>query len=207
MPVMKPPGTAGYGESAQALAQQYESLAFEQVHRDILPLLPVLPGRALDIGAGTGRDAAALARRGWRVVAAEPTPEMREIARRLHADADIDWVDDALPELAHIGAHEGRFDLVLLTAVWMHLDAAERVQAMPRVAALVAPGGLVAMSLRHGPVPPGRRMFEVSAKETIDLAASVGLDLLGQEERPDGRGRGDVTWSFLRFRRRLETPA
>jgi hypothetical protein len=28
-------------------------------------------------------------------------------------------------------------------------------------------GGIVIMSLRHGPIPTGRRMFEVSAEETI----------------------------------------
>ena len=31
------------------------------------------------------------------------------------------------------------------------------------------------MSLRHGPVPVGRRMFAVSAEETIELAEAHGL--------------------------------
>jgi hypothetical protein len=32
------------------------------------------------------------------------------------------------------------------------------------VAALVAPDGMLAMTLRHGPVPAGRLMFAVSAE-------------------------------------------
>ena len=31
------------------------------------------------------------------------------------------------------------------------------------------------MSLRHGPVPPTRRIFEVSAEETMQLAQAQGL--------------------------------
>ena len=37
---------------------------------------------------------------------------------------------------------------------------------MGRVAGLLRPGGLMTLLLRHGPVPQGRRMFEVSAAET-----------------------------------------
>ena len=31
------------------------------------------------------------------------------------------------------------------------------------------------MKIRHGPVPPGRRMFEIPAEETIELARMQGL--------------------------------
>ena len=40
-------------------------------------LLPRPPGRALDVGAGTGRDAAWLARLGFQVVAVEPSGVLR----------------------------------------------------------------------------------------------------------------------------------
>jgi hypothetical protein len=63
--------------------------------------------------------------------------------------------------LATVGARGEEFDVVMLTAVWMHLDALQSRQAMP---------GIVIISLRHGPVPPGRHMFGVSAEETIALA-------------------------------------
>ena len=63
----------------------------------------------------------------------------------------------------------------MLTAVWMHLDEAQRRQAMPNVAALVRPGGTVIMKIRHGPVPAGRRMFEITPEETIALARTQGL--------------------------------
>ncbi|MFD6880629.1 MULTISPECIES: class I SAM-dependent methyltransferase [unclassified Streptomyces] len=95
---------------------------FAEVHREVLHLFPSQPCSVLDIGAGSGRDAAALAARGHRVVAAEPTAEPRSLGRRLHSDQKIEWVDDALPRLTTLTARGGRFDLILLTAVWMHLD-------------------------------------------------------------------------------------
>jgi hypothetical protein len=33
-------GTQGYGENAAALADQYESIAFADVHRDVAHLIP-----------------------------------------------------------------------------------------------------------------------------------------------------------------------
>jgi SAM-dependent methyltransferase len=192
--------TAGYAEAAAALTGQYESITFEDVHRDMLPLFPLPPSRVLDIGAGTGRDAAALAARGHAVTAVEPTWELREYGRRLHAAAGIHWIDDMLPILAQVGANPDRFDLILLTAVWMHLDEAERGAGMARLAELVAPAGLVILSLRHGPGPAGRRMFAVSGDETEALASRHGLVTARRTERDDALGRGDVRWTFLALR-------
>ncbi len=53
------------------------------------------------------------------------------------------------------------------------------------------------MTLRHGPVPGGRRMFDVSADETVALAGTHGLVRLFETRRPDMFGRRSVTWSVL----------
>lgn len=51
-----------YSQNAQKYFDQYQSLAFEQVHASWLPLIKEKTGLALDVGAGSGRDALALAR-------------------------------------------------------------------------------------------------------------------------------------------------
>ncbi|MBL1091751.1 MULTISPECIES: class I SAM-dependent methyltransferase [Streptomyces] len=191
-----PRGTAGYAEAAEVLAVQYEEVTFEEVHRDVLPFVPAEPGRILEAGAGTGRDAAALAARGHSVVAVEPTTELREHARRLHADSDIAWVDDALPDLT-LSRHPGEFDAIFATAVWMHLDPEERRRAMARIAGLLVPGGRFFVNLRHGPVPAGRHMFHVSAAETVELGRAHGLRRHHCHERLDLHGRDNVRWSCL----------
>lgn len=198
---MRASGTEGYAETADALVKQYESIGFADVHGDMLHLLPSTPCRALDIGAGTGRDAAALAERGHQVTAVEPTAELRTHGQRLHRDAAIEWIDDSLPDLARIAPKGERFDLILLSAVWMHLDVEQRRRAMRRVGELVVPGGVVLLSLRHGPVPEGRRMFEVSGEETTTLAAEFGLRLQHRVERPAVLRQPGVTWTHLAFLR------
>jgi len=197
------PGTQGYEDEAPRLVARYEALAFDDKHGPVLALLPHAPGAVLDVGAGTGADAAWFAEQGHRVVAVEPTRGLREAGRRLHSSPSILWLDDGLPALRSVHALGRRFDAVMLTAVWMHLDASERAVAMPGLAALVAPSGVLVLSLRHGPVPPGRRMFDVGADETITLARASGLDLVlharNESLQPENRAQG-VTWTRLAFR-------
>ncbi|MFJ7243400.1 class I SAM-dependent methyltransferase [Kitasatospora sp. NPDC098652] len=202
----RPPGTVGYGEAAEQLAVQYESVDFAEVHRSLLHLYPAAPAAVLDIGAGTGRDAAALAALGHRVTAVEPTPELRAVGARLHPRAGIHWIADALPDLPELTARGEQYDLVLVTAVWMHLAPAERPPAMRAVARLLAPGARLALTLRHGPVPPGRRMFDLPPDRTTALAEAHGLHLLHQGERSDLHARADVSWTELVFQRGHRPP-
>jgi SAM-dependent methyltransferase len=188
-----------YAESADRLGGQYESLTFEDAHEAFLPFLPPGPATAADIGAGTGRDAAALAARGYTVTAVEPVSELRHVARRLHPDPSIAWLGDCLPALSCL---EGPFDLILLSAVWMHLEEAERAGAVARLDELLAPAGRLLISLRHGPPSTNRRMFDVSDEETIALTERHGLRLLHQAPGgADQLGRAEVRWSSLAFGR------
>jgi SAM-dependent methyltransferase len=180
-------------------------MAFADVHRQVLHLIPATASRVLDIGAGTGRDAAGFAAMGHRVVAVEPTEALRSRAAELHPSPQIEWLDDSLPDLAQVLALGVAFDVVMLTAVWMHLDPAQRQRAMPRVAALLQPRGVLIMSLRYGPVPPGRTMFAVSAEETIQLAAAEGLKSTLKFGSADGvLRRPGVSWVRLAFRKDQE---
>ena len=188
---------AGYDQDASTLAAQYEAISFQGLHGDVAHLFPNAPSRVLDIGAGSGRDAAALADIGHTVVAVEPTAALRHEGMRLHEGQRIEWIDDQLPDLRVTCARQERFDLIMLIAVWMHLDERERQTAMQALPNLVATGGRVVMSLRHGPVPAGRRMFAVSARETIDLARSAGFRCIHEGRREDAQGRPEVNWSVI----------
>jgi SAM-dependent methyltransferase len=196
-------GTENYAEEARELLKRYESISFADTHRTVMHLIPKEPCRVLDIGAGTGRDAAGFAAMGHRVVAAEPTEEMRCGAMALHPSPLIEWLDDSLPDLASLRARDEQFDVVMLTAVWMHLDEQQRRQGIPNVAALVRSGGVMIMTLRHGPVPPGRRMFEVSAEETISLAAPLGLGCVLNRPAESSLRQPGVSWTRLAFRKSL----
>jgi SAM-dependent methyltransferase len=194
-------GTEGYAQEADTLAVQYESFTFEALHKDVIPHFPPQARNVLDIGSGTGRDAAGFAALGLKVLAVEPVAEMRAHAMRLHPSPLIDWLDDSLPDLPRVRALGQTFDIVMLTAVVMHFDAAERVAIMKHVVALIAPGGILAFSLRHGPVPPGRRMIPVEDDDIRALAEQRGLGtVLMLAGKRDKLLRDDVTWSRLVFR-------
>jgi len=201
-------GTEGYAEEAEELFKLYESIPAADAHRAVLHLIPTAPGSILDIGSGTGRDAAWFAAMGHRVVAVEPTDAMRIPATTLHPSPRIEWLDDSLPDLALLRARDERFDLVMLSAVWMHLDAEQRRQAMPNLAALVRAGGVMIMKVRHGPVPEGRRMFEVLPEETIELARTQGLHPVlnvRTESSQAANRRAGVSWTNLAFVRGKES--
>ncbi|HEY4067370.1 MAG TPA: methyltransferase domain-containing protein [Burkholderiaceae bacterium] len=195
-------GSQGYAEQADELIARYESVAFERKHETVLHLLPQTPGSALDIGAGSGADAAWLASQGHRVVAVEPTAAFRSRAMALHPSPSIEWVDDGLPRLDRIRARRQQFGLIMSTAVWMHLDRDERELAMPIVETLLAPNGVLLMTLRHGPVPEGRVMFEVGAEETMDLAQACGLRAVVHRLTASTQGvnrDAGIMWSHLAF--------
>ena len=198
------PGTQGYPEAAEELIPRYNAIPFASKYRRALDLLPQSPGLVLDIGAGTGADAAWFASRGHEVVAVEPTAAFRAAGKRLHHHRSIEWIEDGLPLLSAVVASGRRFDTILLTAVWMHLNQRQRHEAMPILVRLLCPTGIVLMALRHGPVPAGRLMFEVGADETIALARSVGLRLLHNTRTPStqplNRATG-VEWTQLVFTR------
>ena len=67
---------AWYDRHGSTLVDTYESLDFTATHGWLLDLLPERRGLILDVGAGTGRDAAGLAALGHEVVAVEPSSSM-----------------------------------------------------------------------------------------------------------------------------------
>ncbi|MGW8391705.1 class I SAM-dependent methyltransferase [Pseudoduganella sp. HUAS MS19] len=197
-------GTEGYAEEAKLLIERWRSISFEDQHEIVFSLLPPAPSLVLDIGSGIGIDAAAFAAMGHQVVAVEPTKELRIPGIEMHRTYAVEWLDDSLPNLSVLRSRYQKFDVIMLTAVWMHLDEELRQKAMPIVASLLSKTGVMIMSLRHGPVPRGRRMFEVTAEETVQLARSHGLqpvlNVRTQSVSTENRMAG-VTWTRLAFRR------
>ncbi len=197
-------GTEGYASQAPFLLEQYEKLSFEESYSTAIIYFPSEPCKILDIGSGTGRDAAWFDAKGHEVVAAEPTKELREGAIQLHPSPTIRWLDDSLPDLEKIRNLNEPFDFILMNAVWMHLDKNQRDTAMRSIATLLKRRSRLFISLRHGPVPKGRRMFAVSAEETIELASRYKLMPIYNKRvesiLPSNKATG-VEWTKLIFER------
>lgn len=193
---------AGYEAAATPdLIARFEAISPPRLYEHVLDLLPTVPSRVADIGAGTGRDAAWMAGMGHAVAAVEPVRALRQAGMALHGSAALEWVDDGLPDLAAL-SRRGRFDCILLSAVWQHLDEPRRSRAMQVLAGLTAAGGLVVVSLRHGPGASDRPVFEAPPEETIEAAKGHGLSLLrrraAESVQPGDRSNG-VRWTWLAF--------
>lgn len=190
---------ANYGHAADELTTLYEDVTTELVYGEALDHWPPAPARAIDIGAGTGRDAAWMAQRGYTVTAIEPS-QLRQAGQHRHGEHAIQWIDDQLPALTRLDADAGRYGLVLCNAVWQHIAPMDRPQAIQALARLTAPGGRLCLSLRSGPSHPERPAYPTDPDESLTQAAKHGLRLIWRGERdsikPQDQGAG-VTWIWL----------
>lgn len=184
-----------YEQNAGQLVNQYESLAFEEVHAALLDSLPEPGATVLDVGAGSGRDAAWFAAHGYDVVAVEPSDAMRNQGCKLHPSPRIHWLSDSLPELAQVRRLGLTFDLILLSAVWMHVPPASRARALRKLATMLSPSGRIAISLRLGEPDRERAMYEVTLQELSSLSQQFGLRLIRASESADRLGRAGISWS------------
>jgi 2-polyprenyl-3-methyl-5-hydroxy-6-metoxy-1,4-benzoquinol methylase len=139
-----------YSKNADKFIDQYEAISAVKVHKEWLHFLPATKSLILDVGAGSGRDAAWFADQGHEVVAIEPSDILRTKAQNLHLSLSIQWINDTLPALKETYKLGLKFDIILLSAVWIHIASSNRERAFRKVANLLKPGGKLIISLRHG---------------------------------------------------------
>lgn len=193
--------TQYYDEHAARLSAFYNAIESDAVHRSwIEKHLPSKPGFACDIGAGSGRDAHWLASQGWDVVAVEPSANMRELAMAA-SHPNVTWLDDSLPDLKKLRSLGHRFDLVLLSAVWMHVPPSARERTFRILSELLKPSGVLVITLRHGGDEQEnieRGFHTVPADEVLEFAKRRAVALTGRFSVPD-QSRAHVSWETLVF--------
>jgi 2-polyprenyl-3-methyl-5-hydroxy-6-metoxy-1,4-benzoquinol methylase len=191
-----------YATASPKLIDRYNSVSSPDLFKPVIDLLPSSPARVVDVGAGPGRDAAWLANMGHTVLAVEPVKEFRDAGMAADSLSRIEWIDDRLPELVETKLR-GKYELVVVCAVWQHLDERQRQIGMRSLAELTSPGGLLIMSLRHGPEAPERAVYPIVPQETVSLAMREGFKLLRQTEAESVQSANrlaGVHWTWLAFR-------
>ena len=189
-----------YSRNAHSTASRNENVAFESVHSKVMDLLPGKGSSILDVGAGSGRDAAWFYRNGYQVSAVEPSQELRRIAKTRHRNANIQWFDDRLPTLAKVLKSKLTFDLVWVNALWHHIPKNEQRQALRKLVSVLSPGGSVMVSLRRGDTPPHYPARIVTSGELEQLARDLGLITVRVQPCEDALKRENVSWDVLWFR-------
>ena len=102
--------------------------------------LPV-DARIADLGAGTGKAARQMARRGWHVIAIEPGEGMLDVLRARAAHEGL-TIDARLAGAEETGLRDASVDLVTAGQAFHWFDKA---RAVPEMARILRPGGGVAV--------------------------------------------------------------
>ncbi len=181
-------------------AARYESVDASRINEWLLDFLPPKPAAVLDVGAGSGRDAAWLASLGYDVLAAEPDRVMREEMRRWHPEIRFELIADRLPELAKTFRSGLSFDFILVNAVWMFVAPTVRERAFRKLVTLLKPRGVIALTLREGPLETDRGMHPVSVQEIEQLARRHGAYVERVSEDVDFFGRPRFNWKQIAIR-------
>jgi len=187
-----------FNENAAALAAQYNAIDRACMHEDLLSLLPKGKTlRVLDVGAGSGIDAALFAQAGHAVIAVEPAADLRALGEKSFGDLGIIWSGDTLPDLAQVS---GPFDVIYAVGTFQYLDTQERARAFARLVGLLAEGGFLEIQF---PTPPSREyQHKVPADEIRVLAGcfnGVSLGIVAGRTIRDPSGRKALDGTDLFF--------
>lgn len=188
--------TSFYNKNATKLAQQYDSLEFESVHQSWTEYWPKSGDVVLDVGAGSGRDARWMSDRGCEVFAVEPNDALRQIGKN-GTTSEVTWLNDSLPTMSKVESLGIRFDVILVSAVWMHLAPSARERAFRKLSNLLSPNGKLVISLRHGSFTDSRVGYPVSAVELEKLSKDYSLTPVLVSDSDDGLRRTGVSWQKI----------
>jgi len=190
-----------YDKNSDHYFYHYNQLFFSNVHRAFIKFLPKNIGaEVLDLGCGSGRDALALARRGYSVTAVEPSTEMLRLAAKKDKENRVIWINDSLPAVQKLGA--SKFEFLLLSAVWMHIPPTDRADTIKRIASLLHDNGIFAITLRYGPTDATRKMYSCTPQELLKLTSKNSLSAIytGRTVK-DSFNRNEISWQKFVFKK------
>jgi SAM-dependent methyltransferase len=200
-----------YERNAAELAVRYES-----VGSPVSALFSVAfsaGARVLDVGAGSGRDLAALLAAGYDAYGVEPSASLRAEARQAHPEIAGRLVGGSLPAIGEpLG---GQFNGFLCCAVLMHLQDADLFDAVLALRGLLKPHGRLLLSLPAarddvGPNErdPNGRLFKRYDPDEIQLLLErIGFQQIGRWETADALQRAGTRWVTQLFELRSGGPA
>jgi SAM-dependent methyltransferase/5-methylcytosine-specific restriction endonuclease McrA len=197
-----------YDQHAADIAARYESSP-SPVER-CFPLAFPARSRVLDVGAGSGRDLAALIKAGYDGHGVEPCAGLRQAAILAHPELAGRLIDGALPDLGV--PFGGDFDGIVCCAVLMHLAEGQMFDSALALRSLLKPHGRVLMSIPTARTDVGEdcrddggRLFQPYVPEELQLLFErLGFQLIGRWDTEDVLQRAGTRWVTMLLELRAE---
>jgi cyclopropane fatty-acyl-phospholipid synthase-like methyltransferase len=154
------------------------------------------PGRALDLGCGTGTNVISLAEHGWQVTGVDFIPKAVKAARKKANRAGMD-VNFFVEDVTRLDTIEGPFDLILDIGCYHSLDSESMNAYRQQVKRLLAPGGSYLLYLffkneDQSSACRGSNATEADLEQFSDFLTLV--------KRENGTERGKLRSAWLTFR-------
>ncbi len=150
------------------------------------------PGRALDLGCGTGTNSIYLAQHGWQATGVDFSPKAIELARDKAQRAGVK-LDLHLGDVTRLDFLHGPFDLILDIGCLHGLDRESRTRYAEQLRQLTRPGSQFLLFGFARPVFLGR--YHLALEETCALFEPVFT--LNSTRPAFNRDREDVIWYEL----------
>ena len=152
-----------------------------QIRLTVAPFLsrPFAECRVIDIGAGYGHAAAALARHCAQVVALEPSETMATYADELARAKGLENMTVRTGDVASI-TEEGVYDLAVLDNVLEHID--DQPGALATISRCLAPGGALFLLVPN-------KLWPIEVHYRLPFLSYLPLPLANLYLRASGRGR------------------
>jgi SAM-dependent methyltransferase len=151
------------------------------------------PGRAIDLGCGTGTNVITLLQRGWQVTGIDFAPRAISLARRKLKRAGVQ-ADLRIGDVTRLDGIRGPFDLALDIGCFHGLPS--QAAYLSQLTRLLAPGG---HWLMYGRLKTEAADSPVGlTPESLNLIASTGLELVS---RTDGVDKHSRPSAWLLYRR------
>lgn len=188
----------GYSLSATLLARQYEAGNRSRIQSVMSSIFS--PGsKVLELGCGSGADAAALLQHGVDITASDGSKEMLAEASQRHPDLEQRLLHVILP--GKIPFADDAFDGIVASALLMHFSTKILPSVCAEIARITRPGGklfLAVVSQRddlddHGFDPHGRFFNCQNLCQIGDVFAPYGIVCREQYIVSDALGRSNVT--------------
>lgn len=152
------------------------------------------PGRALDLGCGTGTNVITLVEHGWQATGIDFIPKAIRAAKLKAAQTGVN-PDFRVGDVTRLDGVQGLFDLILDIGCYQSLDPAGRLAYRDNLKRFLAPGGAYMIYLFFRPEDA------ISSPGVTEADLVLFLDFLDQVQRQDGTERGLHRSAWLTYRK------